>query len=64
MEVEYLPPLAKSPLDSSRGRGKIRTTPRRTTPKAVKTNTKNENAIVVLYLQNEPSQIVECKHVK
>lgn len=64
MEVEILPPIAKSPLDSARGRGKARSYRHRGTPKNSKCSTKAERTIVVLVLQNDTTPIVERKNGK
>jgi hypothetical protein len=56
-------PIANSPLDSARGRGKVRS-PRKFTPKTPRPEKAPVGPkIVVLIVQNEKTQTVEC-HVK
>ena len=63
MEAEITVPIANSPLDSARGRGKTRS-PRKFTPKTPRPEkTPIGPKFVVLIVQNEKTQTVEC-HVK
>lgn len=56
-------PVAKSPLDSARGRGKIRSAPRRCTPKSTEKSSDGPTTVVLFVIQND-KQLVEVKHVK
>jgi hypothetical protein len=62
MKAEFIAPTAKSPLDSARGRGKVRT-PRRCTPKNIKSECDGPFS-VILVVKNDSTQIVECKNGK
>lgn len=59
MEAELVTPVTKSPLDSARGRGKVRR-PRRETPKIIKPAMQTTGPTVIrIVLQNETSHLVE-----
>lgn len=59
MEVEIVPPITKSPLDSARGRGKVRF-PRRATPKVSRPTQSTVGPTVIrIIVQNESFQLVE-----
>jgi len=63
MEQEKIAPFTKSPLDSSRGRGKARS-PRKATLKNAQTKNYDSFQTVVLFIQNETSPVVEIRHGK
>jgi hypothetical protein len=64
MQAELMAPVAKSPLDSARGRGKVRSaSSRRCTPKSTEKSSDGPKAVVIFFTQNE-KQLIEVKHVK
>jgi len=64
MQSDLMAPVAKSPLDSARGRGKVRHSLRRCTPKSTEKSSEGPTTVILFLNQNEKKPIVEVKHVK